>query len=280
MAISAGLGAMLAAGIGGGLNLLGGLANSMFANAANSKQMDFNARQAAIHRNWLERMANTAHQREVEDLRAAGLNPILSATGGTGAATPAASAASVGQLHAPQFDFSSALQAYSMARDISRQDRLADAEIELKMAEANRSRVSATNDTLRTYARRDEVDNRTMDNKFERELRSRLLNEQLRSQEFLTLRSLSQANEHFSARHALEQQRYRESIRQFERSHRQRKREARHLTRYQNWRLGSDYLHAAGSAAAGFAGGYPSALRGYQMHQYLTNPRSPIGFGY
>uniref|UniRef100_A0AAU8B7F4 DNA pilot protein n=1 Tax=Dulem virus 158 TaxID=3145635 RepID=A0AAU8B7F4_9VIRU len=52
----------------------------------NAKAMEFSAQQAALNRQWQEYMSNTAHQREVKDLLAAGLNPVLSAMNGNGAA--------------------------------------------------------------------------------------------------------------------------------------------------------------------------------------------------
>lgn len=60
------------------LSFLPGVGGYMAGQEANQA----NAQQAQQQMGFQERMSNTAHQREVADLRAAGLNPILSANGG------------------------------------------------------------------------------------------------------------------------------------------------------------------------------------------------------
>lgn len=62
---------------GGGLGLLGGIGQTAANIWQTNRIMDFQ-----------KKMSDTAHRREVADLRAAGLNPVLSATGGSGASTP------------------------------------------------------------------------------------------------------------------------------------------------------------------------------------------------
>lgn len=107
---------VIAAGIGGAAGLAGGALNNAtarenardanelsremsaeqraWATAEASTAREFNAAQAAANREWQQWMSGTAHQREVQDLRAAGLNPILSASRGMGSATPSGSAGS------------------------------------------------------------------------------------------------------------------------------------------------------------------------------------------
>lgn len=123
------MGALAAANIGG--SVIGGVMGAVGQNQQN--QANIGLQNAS--ENWMEHMSDTSHQREVSDLKAAGLNPILSANGG--ASTPSAPPVSVGSpvgagLAGMESGLSSAIQLAKGMKDID----VADSQKKLNEANA------------------------------------------------------------------------------------------------------------------------------------------------
>lgn len=77
-----------------GYNTLQAIMQGVYNHIENSVAMNYNSAEALANREWQEHMSSTAYQRAVEDMRKAGLNPILAFANG-GASTPGGSAGTI-----------------------------------------------------------------------------------------------------------------------------------------------------------------------------------------
>lgn len=77
-----------------GYNTLQAIMQGIYNHIENTTAMDYNSAEALANREWQERMSSTAYQRAVEDMKKAGLNPILAFSNG-GASTPGGSAGTI-----------------------------------------------------------------------------------------------------------------------------------------------------------------------------------------
>lgn len=78
-----------------GYNTLSAIQQGVYNHIEQQAAMSYNSAQAATNRAWQEKMSNTAYQRTVEDMRKAGINPILAYTQG-GASTPSGAQGTIG----------------------------------------------------------------------------------------------------------------------------------------------------------------------------------------
>lgn len=144
-AIGSGIGSSVGGVVGGILNYYA----TRNANETNERiakdNRDFQHIEALINRNWQENMANSAYQRSMADIDAAGLNPNLLSPAAAQVGSVSTPQGSTANMVAPKFDnylngITSAINAYNTSKLIDSMDSRNQADIILKASQDDLNR--------------------------------------------------------------------------------------------------------------------------------------------
>ncbi len=113
--------------------------------AQNLQAMEWSAKEAQKTRDWQESLSNSAHQREVKDLIAAGLNPILAINGGASTPSGATGNAYSGGVSSASSDSSASSVAglFSSVLNSAAQLQMQDKQLQFNAAQLSQAKELA-----------------------------------------------------------------------------------------------------------------------------------------
>lgn len=133
---------------------------------SSKRQYEYQKKLQESQQSWLADMSNTAHQREMADLKAAGINPLLTATGGAGASTPSAGMGSIGMQDIGDSGGANSAAALKMQKELqAKQIENLESSTDKNNADAAQARARTENDNVMTAAQVSNINSSTALNK-------------------------------------------------------------------------------------------------------------------